>query len=148
MERKRKKEMIKKIVSVVVSIVAFVILFFLLKHLSQIVDFILWFYLLKEGLSAPITTIQVILIDSITHVLTFLFVGSVFAYFGWWNKNTMEALYVIVSEIISLVLIVLVRLFINYYWILFVVLGLFVIALIVFEILKKRAQNNISQTSD
>ena len=140
--------MIKKIVSVVVSIVAFVILFFLLKHLSQIADFILWFYLLKEGLSAPITTIQVILIDSITHVLTFLFVGSAFAYFGWWDKNAMKALYVIVSEIISLVLIVLVRLFINYYWILFVVLGLFVIALIVFEILKKRAQNNISQTSD
>ena len=134
--------MIKKIVSVVASIAAFIILFFLLKNLSQIVDFILWFYLLKEGLSAPINTIQVILIDSITHILTFLLVGSVFAYLGWWDKNAMKVLYAIVSEIVSLVLIVLVRFFINYFWVLFIILGLFAIALIVLEILKKRISKN------
>lgn len=118
----------------------FLLAFFLQNVFPPLVNFLAWFYLTKETISAPITTGQAIAIDIATHFLTYGFVGSLFGFFGWYDKDGMHIVYVIVSEIVSLVLVVLLRFILDYYWILIIILGVLLIGAIALYILTKKKE--------
>lgn len=131
----------KKILSPFIAIaVLFAILFFLSYVFPPLMEFLAWWFLTKETITAPLSTGQAVLIDILTHAITYISVGVLFGFLGWWNSDAMHVVYVIGSEVISLLLALLLRFIIDFYWILFIVLGLLVVAAIVLFILAKKKE--------
>ena len=118
----------------------FLLAFFLQNVFPPLVNFLAWFYLTKETISAPITTGQAIVIDIATHFITYSFVGSLFGLFGSCDEKWMHVVYVIASEVVSLTLVVPLRFILDYYWILIIVLGVLLIGAITLYILTKKKE--------
>ena len=131
--------LMKKIFGPIIGVLTFVgILYFLSYVLPPLAEFLGWWFVTSETIKAPLTTGQVILIDLITHGITYLTVGVIFGSIGWWNSECMHYVYIVISEVISLLLALLLRFIIAYYWIIFIVLGLFVLLGILFYFLPKK----------
>ena len=130
----------KKLFAPFVAIAAFIIaIVFLAYVFPPLMEFLAWWFVTKEAVSAPLSTGQTILIDIVTHLITYASVGVIFGFLGWWNKDTMHIVYVVVSEVISLLLVLFLRFIIEYYWILFIILGaLLIVAIVLFVILKSK----------
>ena len=131
----------RKVFAPILGILAVVVtLYFLSYVVPPLFEFLAWWFLTKETVTAPLSTGQAVLIDVITHAVTFISVGVLFGFLGWWNSDVMHVVYVIGSEVISLLLALLLRFIIDYYWILFIILGLLVIAAVVLFILTKKKE--------
>lgn len=131
----------KKILAPFIGIAAFFILILFLSYVfPPLIEFLAWWFLTKETITAPLSTGQAVLIDIITHAVMYISVGALFGFLGWWNSDAMHVVYVIGSEVISLLLALLLRFIIDYYWILFIVLGLIVVAAIVLFTLTKKKE--------
>lgn len=131
----------RKLFAPVLGILALVVAIFFLSYVvPPLFEFLAWWFLTKETITAPLSTGQAVLIDVITHAITYISVGVLFGFLGWWNSDAMHVVYVIGSEVISLLLALLLRFIIDYYWILFIVLGLLVVAAIVLFILAKKKE--------
>lgn len=114
----------------------FILIFFLQYVFPPLMNFLAWFFLAKEEINAPLTTGQAVAIDIATHAITYASVGAIF---GWFNKDTMHVTYVILSEAIALALAVLLRFVLDYYWIIFIILGVFLaVGVTLFALLKKQ----------
>lgn len=100
-------------------------------------EFLAWWFLTKETISAPLSTGQTILIDIITHLITYISVGAIFGFLGWFNGKVMHYAYVGISEVVSLGLLVLMRFIIDYYWVIFIILGVLILTAVVLLIILK-----------
>ena len=130
----------KKVFAPILGILAFVITIYFLSYVvPPLFEFLAWWFLTKETITAPLSTGQAVLIDIITHVVTYVSVGVLFGFLGWWNSDAMHVAYIIGSEVISILLALLLRFIIDYYWILFIILGLLIVGAIVLYILTKKA---------
>lgn len=110
-------------------IVLLLVAFIFSKVIPAVESFFEWFFITKEEMSAPLTTGQVIIIDIITHLITYYLVGVLFELSGKWNKRDMHYVSLIISEAVSLGLAVMLRFIIDYYWVLFILWGIFAVAL-------------------
>ena len=129
----------RKVFAPILGILAFVVAIYFLSYVfPPLFEFLAWWFLTKETITAPLSTGQAVLIDIITHAITYISVCVLFGFLGWWNSDAMHVAYVIGSEVISLLLALLLRFIIDYYWILFIVLGLLAAATIVLFILTKK----------
>ena len=129
----------KKIFSPILGVLAVVGTLFILSYVvPPLLEFFAWWFLTSETIKAPLTTGQAVLIDLITHGITYLCVGAIFGFLGWWNSDCMHYVRITVSEIISLGLALVMRFIITYYWIIFIVLGLLVGLGILFYFLPKK----------
>ena len=130
----------KRILAPFIGIAAFFILIFFLSYVfPPLMEFLAWWFLTKESISAPLSTGQTVLIDIITHIITYISVGAIFGFLGWFDKKAMHYAYVLISEAVSLGLLILLRFIIDYYWVIFIILGvLVVVAVVLFIILKVR----------
>lgn len=128
----------RKLFAPFIAIAAFIIaIVFLAYVFPPLMEFLAWWFVTKESISAPLSTGQTILIDIVTHLITYASVGVIFGFLGWWNKDAMHIVYVIISEVISLLLALLLRFVIDYYWVIFIILGVLLItAIVLFVILK------------
>ncbi|MCR5349372.1 MAG: hypothetical protein K6E20_00115 [Acholeplasmatales bacterium] len=128
----------KRLFAHIISFVVFLIVIFILsKVIKPVGDFLAWWFITKEEINAPISTGQAILIDLITHLITYASVGVIFGLLGWFNGKAMHYTYVIISEVVALGLAILLRFILDYYWILFIIVGvLFVTAVIIYVITK------------
>ena len=128
----------KRLFAPIISFVVFLVVIFILsKVIKPVGDFLAWWFITKEEINAPITTGQAILIDLITHLITYASVGVIFGTIGWFDSDAMHVAYVIISEIIALVLAILLRFFLDYYWVIFIIVGVIVAAAIVILIITK-----------
>lgn len=128
----------KKLFAPIISIVAFLIVIFILsKFIPALANFLAWWFITKEEINAPISTGQAILIDLITHLITYASVGVIFGTIGWFDSDAMHVAYVIISEAIALALAILLRFILNYYWIIFIIIGVIVITTIIVSIILK-----------
>ena len=117
----------KKICASISGVIVVVAILYVLSYvLPPLARFLAWWFVTSETIKAPLTTGQAILIDIITHGITYLSVGAIFGFLGWWNSDCMHYVYVAISEVISLLLALLMRFIINYYWVIFIVLGLLI----------------------
>ncbi len=83
------------------------------------------------------------LIDTITHVVTYVAVGALFGYLGWFNRKAMHYAYVIISEMIALSLALLMRFVIDCYWIVLIIIGIFLtIAIMLFVLNLRKDKKN------
>ena len=130
----------RKLFAPFIAIAAFIIaIVFLAYVFPPLMEFLAWWFVTKETVSAPLSTGQTILIDVVTHLITYASVGVLFGFLGWWNKDAMHIVYVVISEVISLLLALLLRFIIDYYWIIFIILGVLLItAIVLFIILKSK----------
>lgn len=130
----------RKLFAPFIAIAAFIIaIVFLAYVFPPLMEFLAWWFVTKETVSAPLSIGQTILIDIVTHLITYASVGVIFGFFGWWNKDAMHIVYVVISEVISLLLALLLRFIIDYYWIIFIILGVLLItAIVLFIILKSK----------
>lgn len=129
----------KKLFEPLISIGLFILVIYILSYvLKPVANFLAWFFLTKKEVEITLTTGQVILIYIFTHIVTFGIVGAVFNVLGVFDKNGMHLLYVIISELISLGLAILMRFTIEYYWIIFIILGIMILIAIGFYLYKKR----------
>lgn len=130
----------RKLFAPFITIAVFIIaIVFLAYVFPPLMEFLAWWFVTKEAVSAPLSTGQTILIDVVTHLITYASVGAIFGFLGWWNKDAMHVVYVVISEAISLLLALLLRFIINYYWIIFIILGVLLItAIVLFVILKSK----------
>ena len=130
----------RKLFAPFIAIAAFIIaIVFLAYVFPPLMEFLAWWFVTKEAVSAPLSTGQTILIDIVTHLITYASVGVIFGFLGWWNKDVMHIVYVIVSEVISLLLALLLRFVIDYYWIIFIILGVLLITgIVLFVVLKSK----------
>ena len=134
----------KKIFAPLLSIVGLLVAIFVLSYVvPPVAWFLEWYFILKEEITAPITTGQAVIIDLITHLITYSFVGAVFGLFRCWDKDAMRIVYVIISEIVSLGLALLLRAILDYYWILFIILGVFLIGMTVIYIINKKKEKRV-----
>ena len=128
----------KRLFAPIISIVAFLVVIFILSYvIKPLGDFLAWWFLTKEEINAPITTGQAILIDIITHLITYASVGVIFGTIGWFDSDAMHVAYVIISEVIALALAILLRFILDYYWIIFIIVGVIVITTIIVSIIFK-----------
>lgn len=131
----------RKVFAPIIGIVAAIaLLYFLSYFVPPLFEFLAWWFLTKETITAPLSTGQAVLIDIITHAVTYISVGVLFGFLGWWNSDVMHVVYVIGSEVVSLLLALLLRFIIEYYWVLFIVLGLLIAGAIVLFILTKKKE--------
>ena len=129
----------KKIFAPLISIATFVFVVFLLsKIITPVAELLAWFFITKEEVSSTLTTGQAILIDILTHLITYASVGGIFAYLNAWNSQNMHYAYIIISEIISLCLAVLLRFILDYYWILLILLGIILTTGVIMFFLARR----------
>ena len=129
----------KKIIGPVFGALAGIGILYALSYvLPPIGEFLAWWFVTSETIKTSLTTGQVILIDLITHGITYLSVGAIFGFVGWWNSECMHYVYVAISEIVSLLLALLLRFIITYYWIIFIILGLLIVLGILFYFLAKK----------
>ena len=130
----------RKLFAPFIAIAAFIIaIVFLAYVFPPLMEFLAWWFVTKEVVSAPLSTGQTILIDIVTHLITYASVGVIFGFLGWWNKDAMHIGYAVISEVISLLLALLLRFIIDYYWIIFIILGVLLItAIVLFIILKSK----------
>ena len=128
----------RKIVDSVIGVVlGLVVLFILSKVVKPVGDFLAWWFVTKEEINAPITTGQAVIIDLITHAITYVAVFILFAALDWWNSKAMHYVYVAVSEVVALGLAILLRFILDYYWIIFIIVGVLVITTIIVSIIFK-----------
>ena len=128
----------KRLFAPIISIAAFLVVIFILSYvIKPLGDFLAWWFLTKEEINAPITTGQIILIDLITHLITYTSVGVIFGLLGWFNGKAMHYAYVIISEVVALGLAILLRFILDYYWIIFIIVGVIVITTIIVSIILK-----------
>ena len=128
----------KKLFAPIISFVAFLIVIFILsKVIKPVGDFLAWWFITKEEINAPISTGQAILIDLITHLITYASVGAIFGLFGWFNGKAMHYAYVIISEVVALGLAILLRFILDYYWIIFIIVGLLGVAVIIIYLVNR-----------
>lgn len=128
----------KKFFAPIISFVAFLIVIFILsKVIKSVGDFLAWWFITKEEINAPITTGQAILIDLIAHLITYVSVGAIFGLLGWFNGKAMHVSYLIISEIVALALAVLLRFILDYYWVIFIIIGVMGVTTITFTIIFK-----------
>lgn len=128
----------KKIFAPIISFVVFLVVIFILsKVIKPVEDFLAWWFITKEEINAPITTGQAVLIDLITHLITYASVGALFGTIGCFNGKAMHYAYVIISEMVALGLAILLRFILDYYWIIFIVVGVIVIVTITLAIIFK-----------
>ena len=108
-----------------ISLVAlFLSIFILTKVIPPLAELWAWFFITKEEVDSTITTGQAILIDILTHLITYFSVGVIFAFLNTWNSKNMHYACIIISEFISLCLTVLLRFILDYYWIILIILGI------------------------
>ena len=80
----------KKLFAPIIAFVLFfVIIFILSKVVKTVGEFISWWFITKEEINAPITTGQAILIDIITHLITYASVGAIFVLLGYFDSDAM-----------------------------------------------------------
>lgn len=128
----------KKILAPIVSIATFFIVIFILSYVfPPVMKFVTWWFITKEEVNASINTGQAILIDIITHLVTYAAVGAIFGFLGWFDSDAMHYAYVVISEVIALALAILMRFILDYYWIIFIILGILVAAAITMVIILK-----------
>ncbi len=80
-----------------------------------------------------------------TWLITYVLVGLLFDWLGWFNSSAMKIVYFIASTIISFLLSWLIMVLENYLWIIAIVVGsllLFVIALVILVIVVKKKNKN------
>ena len=119
----------KKAFGPILSIIGLLLAAFILsKVVPAVGTFFAWFFITKEEMEAPLTTGEIVIIDIITHLVTYSLVGVIFGFSGKWDKQNMHYVYVIISGVISLGLAVLLRFIIDYYWILLIILGICLVA--------------------
>ena len=141
-----KKTFFGPILSIIVLLLA---AFILSKVVPAVASFFAWFFITKEEMSAPLTKGEVIIVDIITHLVTYSLVGVIFSLLGKWDKRNMHYAYVIISEAVSLGLAVLLRFIIDYYWIILILLGAFVVvASLVFIKMRKNIKAKDAQGSN
>lgn len=130
----------RKLFAPFIAIAVFIIaIVFLAYVFPPLMEFLAWWFATKEAVSAPLSTGQTILIDIVTHLITYASIGVIFGFLGWWDKDAMHIVYVVISEVISLLLALLLRFIIDYYWIIFIILGVLLItAIVLFIILKSK----------
>ena len=139
----------KKILVPVISILAVFAMILIFSYVFPwLASFLSWWFITKEEINAPISTGQAVIIDTITHLVTYSAVGALFGYFGWFNGKVMHYAYVIISEVVALSLAVLLRFIWDYYWIIFIILGVLIILLIVFLIPNSKKKPNIDNKED
>ncbi len=139
----------KRLFAPLIGIAAlFILIFFLQYVFPPLMSFLAWFFLTKEEINAPLSTGQAIAIDIATHAITYASVGAIFGFLGWFNKNAMHVIYVILSEVIALALAVLLRFILDYYWILFIILGVLLVAGITMFVLLKKREKQEEATHD
>ncbi len=139
----------KKILAPVISVVAVFAMILIFSYVFPwLANFLSWWFITKEEINAPISTGQAVIIDIITHLITYSAVGALFGYFGWFNGKAMHYAYVIISGVFALSLAVLLRFIWDYYWIIFIALGLLIALLIVFLILNLKKKPNIANKED
>ncbi len=129
----------KKLLAPFISIIAFLLIIFIFSYVfSPIANFLAWWFITKEEINAPILTGQAVIIDIITHAITYGAVGVIFSTLGWFNSKAMHITYVAISEVIALGLALLMRFIIDYYWIIFIIIGVLLIGAIVLYVLTSR----------
>jgi len=132
----------RKVFAPILGILVFVVVIYILSYVvPPLFEFLAWWFLTKETATAPLSTGQAVLIDIITHAIIYIFVGILFGFMGWWDSDVMHVVYVIGSEVVSLLLALLLRFIIHYYWILFIILGLLVVGAVILSILTKKEDN-------
>ena len=128
----------KKLFAPIFSFAAFLFLLFILSNfIPALANFLAWWFITKEEINAPITTGQAVLIDIITHLITYASVGVLFGVLGWFNGKVMHIVYVVVSEVVALGLAILLRFILDYYWIIFIIVGVIVMTTIIVSIIYK-----------
>lgn len=138
----------KKLLTPIISAVVFFVLIFILSYIIKPVgDFLAWWFITKEEINAPITTGQAVLIDLITHSITYISVGAIFGLLGKFNGKAMHVAYIIISESISLALAILLRVILDYYWVIFIIVGaIIMMAVLVFIVYKvKKNKKNVKE---
>ncbi len=129
----------KKLLAPFISIIAFLLIIFIFSYVfPPIANFLAWWFITKEEINAPISTGQAVIIDIITHAITYGAVGMIFSTLGWFNGKAMHITYVAISEVIALSLALLMRFIIDYYWIIFIIIGVLLIGAIVLYVLTSR----------
>lgn len=129
----------KKLLAPFISIIAFLLIIFIFSYVfPPIANFLAWWFITKEEINAPISTGQAVIIDLITHAITYSAVGMIFSALGWFNGKAMHITYVVISEVIALGLSLLMRFIIDYYWIIFLIMGALLIGAIVLYVLNSR----------
>lgn len=121
----------------------FVILPILSKVIKPLGEFLAWWFITKEEINAPITTTQAIIIDVATHFITYIAVGIIFGTIGWFDSDVMHYAYVVISELIALGLAILLRFILDYYWIIFVIIGIFFLTAIIIYLVHKNIEYKI-----
>lgn len=126
----------KKLFAPVISLVVFLFLIFILSSfIPALANFLAWWFITKEEINAPITTGQAVIIDLITHAITYVSVFIIFATLDWWNSKAMHYIYVVISEVVALGLAILMRFIIDYYWIIFIIIGVVIVASIIITVI-------------
>lgn len=129
----------KKIFAPLISIATFVFVVFLLsKIITPVAELLAWFFITKEEVDSTITTGHAILIDILTHLITYASVGAIFAFLNAWNSQNMHYAYIIISEIISLCLAISLRFILDYYWIILILLGILLTTGVIMFFLARR----------
>lgn len=125
-------------VSLISLVALFLSIFILTKVIPPLAELWAWFFITKEEVDSTITAGQAILIDFLTHLITYASVGAIFAFLNAWNSQNMHYAYIIISEVISLCLAVLLRFILDYYWIILIILGIILIIGVVMLFLARR----------
>lgn len=129
----------KKLFAPFIAIAALLVFVFIFSYVfPPMANFLTWWFITKEEINAPISTGQAVLIDVITHIITYGAVGALFGYLDWFNGKAMHIAYVIISEVVALGLALLMRFILNYYWIIFIIIGVLLVVAIVLFILTTR----------
>ena len=92
-------------------------------------------WLITLNLNAPtISILGQLLVKYGTWIITFTFVGKLFKALGWFNTWAMKIVYFVVSAIISFALSWVIMVFEQYMWIIAIIVGSILIALIALAI--------------
>ena len=116
----------------------FLAIFILTKVVPGVMNFFEWWFLTSESVTSVLNTEQIVFIDTITHIVTYSAVGTIFGFFNYWDKKAMHYVYVIISEIVALALAVMLRFILDYYWIIFIIIGVFLLIALTFYIISKK----------
>ena len=103
--------------------------------MPSLTNLLVWYFLLKRDISSELSTIEVVLIDFSTHIITYSFIGLLFSFLNLWDKKIMHFSYGFVSEIVSLGLCVFLRFILHYWWIIVVIIAILLVGLIMLLII-------------
>lgn len=121
-------------------------MFWIIGHIFPVLtDFVMWWLKLDNYATEKMPTWGLIVLDLMVAPVVYLCVGTIFDALGRYDKGAMHYTNLLLSSVLTVGVSLVVRFFIDYWWIMLIVIGVGIVVIVLIKTCKSKRKEIVEK---